>query len=108
VYPAQGDELWAKLYQSTNRLLIHWLVSPPKSKNIVRKAIDAGEALLDVKRQVGHGNFRRWVKDNCAISERTAEVYMECWRNRQKAECHNRRDCEYDARRGPAENQGQV
>jgi len=33
---------------------------------------------------VGHGNFRRWVKDNCALSERTAEVYMECWRNRQK------------------------
>jgi Protein of unknown function (DUF3102) len=53
-------------------------------KNIVRKAIDAGEALIEAKRQVGHGNFGRWVKDNCELSERTAEVYMECARNRQK------------------------
>src|SRR5262245_51217023 len=55
-------------------------------KNIVRKAIDAGEALIEAKRQVGHGNFLRWVKDNCQLSERTAEDYMACARHRQKLE----------------------
>jgi Protein of unknown function (DUF3102) len=55
-------------------------------KNVVRKAIEAGVALIDAKRQVGHGNWLRWLKDNCELSERTAEVYMECARNRQKLE----------------------
>jgi hypothetical protein len=55
-------------------------------KNVVRKAIDAGTGLIDAKRQVGHGNWLRWLKENCELSERTSEVYMECARNRQKLE----------------------
>src|SRR5262249_10854 len=45
-------------------------------KNVVRKAIEAGVALIEAKRQVGHGNWLRWLKENCELSERTAEVYM--------------------------------
>jgi hypothetical protein len=55
-------------------------------KNVVRKAIEAGVALIDAKRQVGHGNWLRWLKENCELSDRTAEVYMECARNRQRLE----------------------
>jgi hypothetical protein len=55
-------------------------------KNVVRKAIEAGVALIEAKRQVGHGNWLRWLRENCDLSERTAEVYMECARNRQKLE----------------------
>jgi hypothetical protein len=55
-------------------------------KNVVRKAIEAGLALIDAKRQVGHGNWLRWLKDNCELSDRTAEVYMTCARNRQRLE----------------------
>src|SRR5262249_39815837 len=55
-------------------------------KNVVRKAIEAGVALIDAKRQVGHGNWLRWLRENCELSEPTAEVYMECARNRQKLE----------------------
>jgi hypothetical protein len=55
-------------------------------KNVVRKAIEAGVALIDAKRQAGHGNWLRWLKDNYELSERTAEVYVECARNRQKLE----------------------
>ena len=55
-------------------------------KNVVRKAIEAGVALIEAKRQVGHGNWLKWLKENCELSERTAEVYMECARNRQKLE----------------------
>jgi hypothetical protein len=56
------------------------------AKNIVREAITAGVALIDAKRQVGHGNWLRWLRDNCELSERAAEVYVECARNRQKLE----------------------
>ena len=55
-------------------------------KNVVRKAIEAGVALIEAKRQVGHGNWLKWLKENCELSERTAEVYMTCARNRQKLE----------------------
>ena len=55
-------------------------------KNVVRKAIDAGVALIEAKRQVEHGQWLRWLKDNCELSERTAEVYMTCARNRQRLE----------------------
>ena len=55
-------------------------------KNVIRKAIDAGNALIDAKRQVGHGNWLKWLKENCELSDRTAEVYMTCARNRQRLE----------------------
>ena len=58
-------------------------------KNVVRKAIDAGVVLIEAKRevvkQVGHGHWLKWLKD-CGLSDRTAEVYMTCARNRQKLE----------------------
>jgi hypothetical protein len=55
-------------------------------KNVVRKAIEAGIALIEAKRQVGHGQWLKWLKENCELSDRTAEVYMECARNRQRLE----------------------
>jgi len=39
-------------------------------KNVVRKAIEAGVALIDAKRQVGHGNWLRWLRDNCEYDAR--------------------------------------
>jgi hypothetical protein len=50
-------------------------------KNVVRKAIDAGIALIEAKKLVGHGGWLRWLKE-CGLSDRTAEVYMTCARNR--------------------------
>jgi len=55
-------------------------------RNVIRKAIEAGNALIDAKRQVGHGNWLKWLKENCELSDRTAEVYMTCARNRQRVE----------------------
>ena len=39
-------------------------------------ARDTGEALLDAKKAVGHGNFIGWVEENCSFSMRTAQKYM--------------------------------
>jgi hypothetical protein len=55
-------------------------------KNVVRNAISAGVALIEAKKQVGHGQWLKWLKENCELSDRTAEVYMTCARNRQRLE----------------------
>jgi hypothetical protein len=46
-------------------------------RNIVERAMKAGDLLLQAKDKAGHGNWLNWLKANCVgISERTANVYM--------------------------------
>ncbi len=42
----------------------------------VRRAIDAGRALIEAKAILPHGRWLPWLKDNCQASERTAQLYM--------------------------------
>jgi ParB family chromosome partitioning protein len=51
----------------------------------VHCALDAGRALLEAKKLVGHGQWRQWLSDHCKFSERTAQVYMQAARNPQHA-----------------------
>jgi hypothetical protein len=55
-------------------------------KDSVRHAITAGELLIDAKNQVPHGQWLPWLRDHCTISERTAQLYMRCARNRSAIE----------------------
>jgi hypothetical protein len=54
------------------------------TRNIVGRAIRIGDDLLKAKDQVGHGKFLKWVKDNCDISDKTAERYMKLATNQAK------------------------
>jgi hypothetical protein len=45
-------------------------------RSMVPRAIEIGEDLNNAKRIVGHGGFLKWVKLNCAMSNKTAERYM--------------------------------
>ena len=46
-------------------------------RNIVERAMKAGDLLIQAKAKAGHGNWLNWLKANCVgISERTANVYM--------------------------------
>jgi Protein of unknown function (DUF3102) len=49
---------------------------------IVDRAISIGEDLNKAKAQVGHGSFLKWVKLNCAMSDKTAERYMKLATNK--------------------------
>jgi hypothetical protein len=40
-------------------------------------AIKAGLLLLQAKSRVRHGSFAEWIASNCALSERTAQLYMQ-------------------------------
>ncbi|MDQ0510625.1 DUF3102 domain-containing protein [Ancylobacter amanitiformis] len=45
-------------------------------KSMLMEAKRAGEALLEAKRSCIHGEFKKWVADNCAFSYQTAVRYM--------------------------------
>ncbi len=51
-------------------------------KDSVRHAIAAGEALIEAKEQLKHGEWLPWLREHCTISERTAQLYMRCAKGR--------------------------
>jgi Protein of unknown function (DUF3102) len=42
----------------------------------IADVVKIGELLKEAKDAAGHGNFRSWLKEECALSERTAQRYM--------------------------------
>jgi len=49
-------------------------------------AIETGALLIEAKRRVGHGNFERWVANNCELSPATARRWMELAEKRPELE----------------------
>jgi phage N-6-adenine-methyltransferase len=53
----------------------------------VEHAMAAGDLLLEAKAQLGrHGQWLPWLKEHCALSERTAQLYMRLARKRSEIE----------------------
>jgi hypothetical protein len=52
----------------------------------VEHAMAAGDLLIEAKAQLKHGQWLPWLRDHCAISERTAQLYMRCAKNRAAIE----------------------
>jgi hypothetical protein len=61
-------------------------------RDSVRHAIVAGELLVEAKAQLVHGQWRPWLREHCAISERTAQLYMRVAKNRAEIEAQIRND----------------
>src|SRR5262249_5037345 len=59
-------------------------------KDSVRHAIRAGNLLVEAKEQLKHGQWLPWLRDHCTISERTAQLYMRCAKNREAIEAQIR------------------
>jgi hypothetical protein len=55
-------------------------------RDVVRKAIEAGSALIEAKRQLPHGKWLPWLKENCELSDKTAQDYMKVAANKQTVE----------------------
>ena len=60
---------------------IHGLLS-----DSIRRAMAAGDLLIEAKAMVKHGQWLPWLRDHCKISERTAQLYMRCAKNRVEIE----------------------
>jgi Protein of unknown function (DUF3102) len=52
----------------------------------VENAMAAGDLLIEAKAQLKHGQWLPWLRDHCAMSERTAQLYMRCAKNRAAIE----------------------
>ena len=55
-------------------------------KDSLRHAITAGELLIVAKAQVPHGQWLSWLREHCAVSERTEQFYMRVAKNRAEIE----------------------
>src|SRR5262245_35416661 len=44
--------------------------------DFIKHALAAGDALILARAKVRHGQWRRWLAENCAVSERSAQRYM--------------------------------
>jgi hypothetical protein len=55
-------------------------------RDVVRKAIDLGADLIAAKKQVGHGKWLPYLKDNCKLSDKTAQDYMKVSANKERVE----------------------
>jgi Protein of unknown function (DUF3102) len=56
------------------------------TKSGVERGIEAGTLLIEAKAKVKHGEWSRWLRDSCDISERTARLYMQLARSREALE----------------------
>ncbi len=52
----------------------------------IRRAMAAGDLLIEAKALVRHGQWLPWLRDHCTISERTAQLYMRVAKNRAEIE----------------------
>jgi hypothetical protein len=52
-------------------------------RSSIEETIEAGEALIEARELVGHGGWRRWVKDACRISKTQAAKYMDIARGEE-------------------------
>ena len=50
----------------------------------VRHAVACGRALLQLRELLGHGEWARWVKEQCVLSRATANRYMRLSKNTER------------------------
>lgn len=50
----------------------------------IEHALKAGELLTDAKALVPHGQWLLWLQDNCEVSQRTAQLYMQLYSRRDE------------------------
>lgn len=56
----------------------------------VENAVIAGQALIEAKAQVKHGEWQDWISENCSIADRTARSYMRLARELPKLDYEKR------------------
>jgi hypothetical protein len=55
-------------------------------RNALRIAFSVGDALAQARTQVASGQWANWLKANCSLSRRTAELYMQVAQHRDDLE----------------------
>jgi hypothetical protein len=64
------------------------IVSQMSGKGLVPRAIKLAEDLIQAKDKAGHGNFLKWLDQNCKVKKRTAQRYMRLVEHRAKIDAY--------------------
>jgi hypothetical protein len=72
------------------RIKIEHEATADSLKSSVEHAMAAGDLLIEAKAQLKHGQWLPWLTEHCAMSERTAQLYMRTAKNRATIEIHIR------------------
>jgi hypothetical protein len=59
------------------------------AKTAAEHAIEAGHALMEAKTLVKHGGWLPWLKEHCALAERTAQAYVQLARRHAEMDAAN-------------------
>jgi hypothetical protein len=62
--------------------------------SVLELAMVAGDALIAAHDQVNHGEWGRWLRRNCELGGRTAQVYMQLARHRELIEANPQRSAD--------------
>ncbi len=81
------DDEFAELGQRINE---YHTLAAKHAGQAVEAARQAGELLVQAKRNAGHGNWLQWLADNVHFSERTAQAYMRVAKQLPKLTNENR------------------
>lgn len=68
------------------RIRAFHLATSDNLRRSVESGIAAGELLIEAKGQLQHGQWLPWLRENCDISERTAQLYMRLAKHRKEIE----------------------
>jgi hypothetical protein len=75
-----------RLPELAGRIKVEHEATATALKSGVEHAMAAGDLLLEAKALVKHGQWLPWLADHCAISERTAQLYMRTAKHRATIE----------------------
>lgn len=71
------DDYAKSIVESHNTVETAHRLSKKHGREAITAAINAGQQLIAAKELVGHGNWLKWIEDNCeGITPRTAQNYM--------------------------------
>jgi Protein of unknown function (DUF3102) len=55
------------------------------AKTAAQRALEAGHALIEAKELMDHGGWLPWLREHCALADRTARLYMQIARSGLKS-----------------------
>jgi Protein of unknown function (DUF3102) len=81
--PVDGSNYLADL---AGRIRVEHEATATALKSSVEHAMAAGDLLIEAKSQLKHGQWLPWLTEHCALSERTAQLYMRTAKHRATIE----------------------
>jgi len=71
------QEIASEIRSENDKIVCH-------ARNMLESALRVGELLTQAKSLVRHGEWTQWIEENCRISSRQAQKYMQLYEGREQ------------------------